>query len=138
MKILLTQENFKINRLHRKVRGEYFYNLDRWYRNLCDPNNPDQFCDTRSLFTFLTSHELKVMGLDDNNVSDQEFSDKIWYILEPLRQQYGDQFLEPDCWQFHDWKSDPQFRGAYGVWKPGSTYIDHQDFFQPRKNNKKQ
>jgi hypothetical protein len=126
------KEDFRLNEAVKKVKGQYFYNLDNWFINHCD-HGEEKFCDTHSLFTFMSTEDLELIGLNDPSVTDDEISNKIWDVLEPLRYRYGDDYVEPNCWEFHDWHNDVNARGAYGVWKRGATYFDHIDFFKPRK-----
>ena len=128
----LMNEDFRIDQNTGNVRGEYFYNLDNWFSNLCEDDN--KFCNTKSLFAFLSTPDLEAMGLHDSSVSNETFSERIWHVLDPLRKRYPDTFVNPNCWEFYDWKADKNVRGAYGVWKHGATYYDHIDFFKPRKN----
>ena len=106
----LMKESFRKNTTGGFVRGEYFYNLDNWFKNDCRKYG-EPFCDTKSMFLFLSTPDLEVMGLHNKSIDDQEFADKIWQLLDPLRKKYGSAYVEPDCWYFYDW-NERYYRGG--------------------------
>lgn len=118
-------ESFRHNLTDRTVRGEYFYNLDHFFKN--EPSVQD----TKSLFMFMSTPDLDLIGVDDPNISDEIIAEKVWHLLDPLRVKYGEQYVEPNCWYFKNW-NDKLHRGAYGIQKHAKTYFDHYDFFKPR------
>lgn len=124
----LMEEDFRRDTTDKTIKGEYFYNLDHWFKNSSGET------DTKSLFTFMSTPDLDLIGVNDPNVDDAEISEKIWNMLDPLRQKYGDDYVEPNCWYFKNWEEDTLYKGAYGVWKFGATYYDHENFFRPREN----
>jgi len=123
----LMDEDFRRDTTNKTIKGEYFYNLDHFFLNIGETA-------TNSLFMFMSTPDLDLIGVNDPNVDDAKVSEKIWSILDPLRQKYGNSYVEPNCWYFKDWDDDTLYKGAYGIWKFGATYYDHFNFFQPREN----
>lgn len=123
----LMEEDFRRDTTNNNIKGEYFYNLDQFFKNGGEP-------ETNSLFMFMATHDVDLIGVNNPNVTDSEVSEKIWHILDPLRMKYGDDFMEPNCWYFKNWEDDTLFKGAYGIQKFGATYYDHKNFFAPRTN----
>ena len=123
----LMDEDFRRNETAKTVKGEYFYNLEHWFKNSRD----EKFVDNKSLFMFMAGPDLELIGVDDDAVDDAEFAKKVWHMLDPLREKYGEDYVEPNCWYFYNW-DDVYHGGAYGIWKSGKTYWDYERFFEPR------
>jgi len=119
------EQDFKNNQNDKTVKCDYFYNLDRFFADVEDAGS-------HSLFCFLSTPDLELIGVNDPNVSDEDFAEKIWHLLDPLRKAFGENYVEPNCWTFKDWGADKYFRGAYNIWKYGASYFKYEDFYKPR------
>jgi hypothetical protein len=120
-------ESFRKNETGNFVRADYLYNLNDFFVN------EESVEDTKSLFMFVSSPDIDdILQLSDEGIPNEVLSERIWKFLDPLRFKYGDDYVEPNCWFYYNWGTDPFQYGAYGVWKRGATYYDFNDFFAPR------
>ena len=106
MTTYIMTNDFRANQTDQLVRGNIFYSIDYLRKN--NPSIVKEYntSDTSTtLLCFIASPDWEMTGLEkrQKKLTNDYIGEKIWQLLDPLREQYGSTYQDPNCFFYYNW-----------------------------------